>query len=369
MDVRYRAGLWRAAARMLLVASFGAILVLVPSVAFAADISGTAAGDDLTGTNGDDTITGDPESGGGGATLDGAADTIHGLGGDDLIYGEAEIGAGGVTVNGGDDFLYGDGGDDEIYGDAYVGGGNVTVNGGNDHIEGGDGDDVLYGDADAGGGGATIVGGDDVLYGGAGDDTLYGQGGNDLLCGGPGDDTLYGGEGTDLACPVDDVATVEVGELNVQQLAANDEVLDDEADEVLPLIYSLVGVSLNITDAAIDAATGEVSYRVTGTIAAPTKIIYRVTRGALSATATLMIDILGPDPDPDSDADPDPDSDSDRMVDDTAVPAGVRDTAVLPDTGVRSGAIALGIVGLMLIAGGSAMVGSARPDPQGRQGR
>lgn len=348
-----RVSLWRTAAHVVLGAAFGAALVLVPSVAFAADISGTAAGDTLTGTTGDDTITGDPESGSGGATLDGAADTIHGSDGDDLIYGEAEIGAGGVTVNGGDDLLYGDGGDDEIYGDAYVGGGNVTVNGGDDHIEGGDGDDTLYGDAIAGGGGATIVGGDDVLYGGAGDDTLYGQGGNDLLCGGPGDDTLYGGEGTDLACPVDDAAAVEVGALNVQQLAANDEVLDDEADEALPLIYSLVGVSLNITDAAIDAATGEVSYRVTGTIAAPTKIIYAVARGGLSATATFMIDLLG--------ADPDPDPDPDRTVDDAVAQVGAAGTAVLPDTGVGAGAVALGIAGLILVAGGSAMVAAARP--------
>lgn len=255
----------------------------------------------------------------------GGNDVIHGDNGDDRIQGDPDSfgycdGPCYGTLHAGDDELYGDAGNDVISGDGST---QAGIIGGNDRIEGGDGDDCIYGEYDSstpqiythgdsylissevtlslgpliaavptectdpytpdsggndvingGAGNDTIFGqaGNDTLNGQAGNDTLEGQAGNDVLCGGDGDDILIGGDGIDIACAVDDTTgPITSGETRTLNVAANDEVLDDEDNVPIeylveffdPTLFSNVSIDAggNLTFTAIGSGTGTIRYR------------------------------------------------------------------------------------------------------------
>jgi hypothetical protein len=198
----------------------------IVTLADAASIDGSAAGETLIGTDG--------------------ADAVFGLAGDDRLNG----GAGLDTLNGGagnDTYLINgvdghtglqdivielpDGGNDMVITSvAYTLPENVealtlaadavaTITGnaqaniltgnalgtqfaggdGDDRIDALEGDDIAYGGA-----------GRDLLFGGSGNDTLYGEGDDDTLYGGLGNDTLNGGAGYDTAVFVGTIAQATI---------------------------------------------------------------------------------------------------------------------------------------------------------------
>lgn len=161
-------------------------------------------GDDfIDGGEGDDIIVGS-----------GGIDTLFGGKGNDQLDGDS------ADLNGADhkdDFLDGGEGDDTLIG-----------NGGADTLYGGTGNDILTGDAS---GLANQFHGDDVLFGEDGNDQLFGLGGNDTLNGGAGADFLSGGLGND---------TITVGEGDIADGGAGDDVYNILAD----------AQSVNIIDSA-----------------------------------------------------------------------------------------------------------------------
>jgi hypothetical protein len=359
-----------------LVAFFATLLlVCAPVAAHADDIPGTPGDDNISGGttpsgpdtatgsdddidagDGDDTVVGDSGTGlanpGGESVVNGGDDEIEGEDGDDTLTGDGDAVFGGV-VNGGDDEIKGGDGDDFIQGDGtavcalfFCG----NVNGGDDVLSGGDGNDIILGDGVEFCGFFIIYcipanGGDDVLNGNDGDDALFGNGGSDLLCGGEGDDLLIGGTGSDVACAVDDEDTVDAGDLNIYDLAANDEQLNDEFLELAPLIYSIEHLN-KCTEASIDPDTGVLTYSASKS----GSLTYGVTRedAAFTSLADLMINVTGKglcgavapasNPTPTASAD-----------------------AVLPDTGAPDHML-LGIVtgALMALAGAGVLVGERR---------
>ena len=223
------------------------------------------------------------------------------------------------------------------------------VVGGDDYVDGGDGNDVILGDS---GGFGDLQGGDDVLYGGAGDDLILGQDGNDFLCGEDGDDLLIGGSGVDLACAVDDEDTAVEGVETTFDAAANDEFLDDEDEEDGPLVYVLVGTTGGIVGALVDELTGEITYTATE----DGSITYEVRRYIsevefLSSFATLDVTVL-PIVEPE-----DPDESDDPEVEASAVTPGA---AVLPDTGMSSGALGALLGAMVSLLAGGALVARGR---------
>jgi Ca2+-binding RTX toxin-like protein len=106
----------------MLLATVGAMLLLVSGVALAATINGTSGHDTLRGGEGTDIIHGR-----------GGSDTIHGGYGEDRLYGDT-----------GNDTLRGGYGGDRLYGDT----GNDTLRGGHaqDRIFGGQGRDIVDGE-------------------------------------------------------------------------------------------------------------------------------------------------------------------------------------------------------------------------------
>lgn len=409
--------------RVLAALALACALTIAPSAAFADTFTGTPGSDDtITGTSGSDAISGDGDASGG-DDLDGGNDTINGDGDDDQIYGDGAAYNDG-DLNGGNDTVDGGGGDDEIVGDGdvYDGG---DLNGGADRLDGGDGDDYISGDGFASDGG-DLNGGDDVIYGGdgdddiigdggvnfgsdgavnggddeihggagndniagdgfesqnvnggndilfgdVGDDNLVGESGNDILCGGDGHmarndaDSLIGAEGDDLACAVDDEATVTAGEGSTYALAANDEILDDEDQETLALIYGFCGNSglpSGITG-SIAPTTGVFTYTATqsGTVQ------YSVSRGesevALSSCADFVINVLMPEVDPP--ADDTSDADPAAAPFDEGVDSADVGTPVLPDTGAGQDMFTLAGLGIaLLISGTVVLVGTRRRQP------
>lgn len=123
-------------------------------------------------------------------------------------------------------------------------GNDIVIGGGlNDRVEGGAGDDQI----DGNGGRDRLEGGDgnDILTGGAGADRLYGDAGADQLIGGEGGDTLY----------IDADDTVILGGGGSDRVFVQDD----------------RGVTLNLTDASIERATGaggDDIFDATGTAAA-----------------------------------------------------------------------------------------------------
>jgi Ca2+-binding RTX toxin-like protein len=123
-------------------------------------------------------------------------------------------------------------------------GNDIVIGGGlNDRVEGGAGDDQI----DGNGGRDRLEGGDgnDILTGGAGADRLYGDAGADQLIGGEGGDTLY----------IDADDTVILGGGGSDRVIVQDD----------------RGVTLNLTDASIERATGaggDDIFDATGTAAA-----------------------------------------------------------------------------------------------------
>jgi len=366
------------------------------------------ADDIIYGGDGDDIIIGD----GNGRVVFGANDTIYGGNGNDVITGdgeylqEADDSWTGVQpqIIGGDDLIYGGAGDDTIIGDGSShtvdtsGANRIFGEDGNDTIEGGGAEDYL----DGGAGNDSIHGGlgRDVIYGGDGNDTLWagstdydlegevlpgldladGQAGDDILCTDPlngaedGTYILIGGPGDDLGCAVEDNATATVGEQMMLALAANDAHLDDEADETQSLIYSLDSVPAGIT-AMIDALTGVLTFTATEPnpvdedgVTTLFEVIYRVTRGLVSTTASLFIETMANPGNDDSDDDGDDVEDSDDEDSDDEDSDGEdsdRDgdadsdngEAALPDTGaadnlqlIGATGVASTLLGLLLIA-------------------
>ena len=316
----------------------------------------TATGDDddIDAGDGDDVVIGDSGTGvanpGGEPVVNGGDDEIEGDDGDDILTGDGDAVFGGV-VNGGDDEIEGGDGDDFIQGDGsavclffFCG----EVNGGDDELSGGDGNDTIFGDGVEECGFLFIFcipadGGDDVLNGNDGDDDLFGNGGSDLLCGGEGDDLLIGGEGVDVACAVDDEDTVGAGDVNIYDLAWNDEELDDI--ELAPLIYSLENVN-KCTEASIDPDTGLLTYSASksGTLT------YGVTRedAEFTSFADLLINVTGK-----------------GLCGAVAAASNTTPTAagdaVLPDTGASEHMLLGTITGALLVmAGAGVLLGDRR---------
>lgn len=387
--------------RICAVLAVTAALTLAPSTANAAcpattagndNTNCTSADDSVDGQDGDDNINGD--GGGIGFTFSGGDDQIQGGGGEDQIQGDATttVVGGDDQINGGDDddeilgdgSTTGSGGDDTIEGgdgsDTISGDGVLTGAGGDDFIDGGEGDDELIGDgAFVGFGGddtifggagsdeiygdatvAELVGGDDVLNGGDGDDDIFGGGGNDLLCGEDGANELYGEDGIDLACAVDDEVTVESGVESLYNLALNDEVLDDEGtgsegilDEASsPLLYRIIGGSLESVIDAFNVNTGEVTFTATesGTIIYE---VYRLLEDGIEeivSAATLFVTVTPPPP-----------------VDEPEVDAEEADapeeTALLPNTGAGD-TRTQGAIAAVLILGGIGLLFGSRRKPR-----
>lgn len=145
-------------------------------------------------------------------------------------------------INGGlgDDLIVGNGGDDLLLGGA----GNDAMAGGegNDSLSGQEGRDVMRGEGGAdtlggGGGDDLLLGeeGDDILRGGNGKDTLLGADGADSLEGQAGNDSLVGNSGDDTLFGGDgaDTLTGGVGDDFVIGDAGNDSLLGIDGNDTL----------------------------------------------------------------------------------------------------------------------------------------
>ncbi len=246
------------------------------------------------------------------------ADVVYASNGADIVRG----GAGGDTIDGGPgpDVLIGQGGNDTITGM----GGNDTLRGkkGNDTLEGRGGDDILRGDA----GDDTLYGdaNDDLLVGGPGNDQLHGGGGDDDLRGGSNDDILDGGTGTNVVtggtgqddcalfgtqqdCETTDLPTAPTAPVATTDMATTDEdsvviidVLSNDTDvNGDPLTVTNV-TSTGLGLVLLDSTTGTVSYDPTGVLdatpeggSAIEQFSYEVSDGALTATGTVTVIVIG----------------------------------------------------------------------------
>ena len=348
----------------LLVAFLAAfVLMFVPLAAQADDFPGTPDNDVINGTDGNDTINGeggnDSLRGDQIATPDAGNDTINGGDGNDVIRGDHSS-----KPYGGDDIIDGGADDDVIYGD-----GNGTPVGGNDTIHGGTGNDAIWGDGDFEDELIFADGGDDIIFGDAGNDLLFGNSGNDILCGGEGDDTLTGGDGVDLACAVNDNITVTDGEYVMFDLAANDELLNDENLETTPLEYGYATVPFFPFNVAIFSDGRLELILAPGTPAGEYSFDYYVRRatddlgGFIESIATVLTTVLaaedpddgdGDDGDDDGDDDngeDDSDRDSDEAGEDTD-----SDEAALPNTGAADNLNLIGSTGIAFIVAGLGLV-------------
>ena len=327
--------------------------------------AGDEGSDTLHGDDGDDFLYGgegvDVLDGGLGSDVlrgDEDADYFFGDRGDDLLFGDE-----------GNDYMSGGAGDDELDGDEgadrlFGGEGSDYLSGGagDDELDGEEGDDFLVGDegVDSLSGGAgddTLAGGtggdtlsagagDDFLFGDEGDDDLFGGEGDDVLCGGEGDDRLYGDAGLDLACAVDDFVTVAEGMSAPRVPRSQRRSSQPGRSRRRHTADLLVGLCEQSTTASIDSATGELTF----TASSSGYIGYGVTSlGSRAHTfADLLITVTGQGLCGAVAATPSASDDS------------VSETALLPDTGASDHLSALGLMALLMIGSGAALLSASR---------